>query len=81
MWRRLLWWTTERPAVLPWAILLSALLLLLGDSVRQSISTAMAEYLYAPFYFMKHRVVRGYIGLQDHHDTVWFRNLRIKRLP
>ena len=23
---------------------------------------------------------RGYIGLQDHSDPVWFRNIRIKRL-
>lgn len=56
MWRRLLWWTTERPAVLPWAILLSALLFLLGDTFRQALSETIAEYVYAPFISMKHRV-------------------------
>lgn len=29
---------------------------------------------------MKIRATRGYIGLQDHHDDVRYRNLRIKRL-
>lgn len=56
MWRRLLWWTTERPAVLPWAILLSILLLLLGDSFRQSLSGIAVDYVYAPFFGMKQRI-------------------------
>ena len=30
--------------------------------------------------FLKNRATRGYIGLQDHHDFVQFRNLRIKAL-
>jgi len=30
---------------------------------------------------MRHRALSGYIGLQDHHNEVKFRNLRIKRLP
>jgi hypothetical protein len=30
--------------------------------------------------FLKNRTTRGYIGLQDHHDFVEFRNLRIKPL-
>ncbi len=56
MWRRLLWWTTERPAVLPWAILLSILLLLLGDPFRQGLSGIAVDYVYAPFFAMKHRI-------------------------
>lgn len=56
MWRRLLWWTTERPAVLPWAILLSLLLLLLGDSFRQGASEVAVDYVYAPFFAMKQRI-------------------------
>ena len=56
MWRRLLWWTSDRPAVLPWAILLSLVLLVVGDSNRQSIASIAAEYLYAPFFALKHRI-------------------------
>jgi len=56
VWRRLLWWTTERPAVLPWAILLSLLLLLLGDSFRQGLSGFAVDHVYAPFFAMKHRI-------------------------
>ena len=35
---------------------------------------------YEDIRFMKSRATRGYIGLQDHHDFVEFRNLRIKAL-
>lgn len=56
MWRRLLWWTSDRPAALPWAILLSLALLLAGNSVRQSIASTAVEYVYAPFFAMKHRI-------------------------
>lgn len=56
MWRRLLWWTSDRPTVLPWAIVLSLVLLVAGDSARQSISSVAAEYVYAPFFAMKHRI-------------------------
>ena len=55
-WRRLLWWTSDRPAALPWAILLSLALLLAGHSIRQSIASTAVEYVYAPFFAMKHRI-------------------------
>ncbi len=42
--------------MLPWAILLSILLLVIGDSARQSIASMAAEYVYAPFFAMKHRI-------------------------
>ena len=38
------------------------------------------DFKYSDVDLMKHRAVRGYIGLQDHHNLVEFRNLRIKRL-
>ncbi len=38
------------------------------------------DFSYADIDFMKNRSQWGYLGLQDHHDFVQFRNLRIKPL-
>jgi len=56
VWRRLFWWTTERPTVLPWAIFFSLLLLILGDGFRRQLSELTVDYIYAPFYDMKYRI-------------------------
>jgi rod shape-determining protein MreC len=56
---RLLWWSPQRPAVLPWAVLLSAGLFILGDSVREGLSSLVVDYAYAPFLAMKHRITSG----------------------
>ena len=59
MWRRLLWWSSERPAVLPWAILLSLVVLLMGPQTRLAISGSVVRFIYAPFYAMRHRIEAG----------------------
>lgn len=38
------------------------------------------DFHYEEIPFAKYRATRGYIGLQDHHNRVKFRNIRIKRL-
>jgi rod shape-determining protein MreC len=59
VWRRLFWRSSQRPAVLPWAIFLSAALLILGESVREGLSALAVDYVYAPFLAMKYRVTSG----------------------
>jgi rod shape-determining protein MreC len=59
VWRRLLWWSSDRPAVLPWAIFVSLLLLILGDGVRSSISAAFVRVVYAPFFALHYRIAAG----------------------
>ncbi len=50
MLRRLLWWSADRPTVLPWAIFLSLLLLIVGDGVRSTLSALAVKLVYSPFY-------------------------------
>ena len=57
--RRLFWWSSQRPAVLPWAVLLSAALFILGESVREGLSALVVDYAYAPFLAMKYRIASG----------------------
>lgn len=59
MLRRLLWWSPNRPAVLPWAVFLSILLLILGDGVRSSLSSVFVKVVYAPFYALHYRIAAG----------------------
>lgn len=68
MWRRLFWWTTERPAVLPWAVFLSVLLLLLGDGIRRQISEAAVDFIYAPFFDMKYRIAASARVFDENRD-------------
>lgn len=59
MWRRLLWWSSDRPAVLPWAILLSLTLLIAGQNVRLAVSESVVRFVYAPFLALRHRIQVG----------------------
>ena len=59
MLRRLLWWSPNRPAVLPWTIFLSILLLILGDGIRSSISSGIVRTIYAPFHALHYRIAVG----------------------
>ena len=59
MWRRLLWWSAERPAVLPWAVILSLVLLLLGHDARLAISGTVVRFVYAPFFALRYRIAAG----------------------
>lgn len=65
MWRRLLWWSSERPAVLPWAILLSLVVLLLGPQARLAISGTVVRFIYAPFFALRHRIEAGANVFED----------------
>ena len=59
MWWRLFRWSSRRPAVLPWAVLLSAALLIVGESAREGLSSLVVNYVYAPFLTMKYRITSG----------------------
>ena len=59
MWRRLLWWSSDRPAVLPWAILLSLTLLISGQNFRLAVSESVVRFVYAPFLALRHRIHEG----------------------
>lgn len=59
MWRRLLWWSSNRPAVLPWAVFLSIILLIVGDGARTSLSGVVVRAIYAPFYALHYRIAAG----------------------
>ncbi len=59
MLRRLMWWSSNRPAVLPWALFISILLLVLGDGVRSSISAVIVRAIYSPFYALHYRIAAG----------------------
>ena len=59
MWRRLLWWSTERPAVLPWAVFLSVLLLVAGEGARLTVAGVLMRVVYAPFSALRYRIGAG----------------------
>lgn len=65
MWRRLLWWSSERPAVLPWAIFLSLVLLVSSDSFRLGVSGTVVRFVYAPFVALRYRVLAGAEVFED----------------
>lgn len=68
VWRRLFWWSSQRPAVLPWAVLLSAGLLILGEGVREGVSRLAVDYVYGPFLAMKHRVTSGATVFEENRE-------------
>ncbi len=54
----------------------------IGTAVKIVLNGHVAHDIrYEDLEFMKNRPTMGYIGLQDHHNTVEFRSLRIKSLP
>lgn len=65
--RRLLWWSSNRPAVLPWAILVSILLLILGDGVRSTLSSVIVRLVYSPFYALHYRIAAGAEVFDENH--------------
>lgn len=53
----------------------------IGDEITIIWNGKQAHHFkYTDIDFMKNRALRGYIGLQDHHSDVQFRNIRIKPL-
>jgi len=65
VWRRLLWWSSNRPAVIPWAVFFSILLLVLGNGVRSALSGALVRTVYAPFYALHYRIAAGADVFED----------------
>ncbi|MEW5701720.1 MAG: rod shape-determining protein MreC [Candidatus Zixiibacteriota bacterium] len=59
MWRSHLWNSFKRPAALRWAVVLSGLLLLVGEGVRLSLSQALVRFVYAPFFALHNRISAG----------------------
>lgn len=83
MLRRLFWWSSNRPAALPWAIFISILLLILGDGVRSTISSAVVRAVYSPFYALHYRVAAGAEVFEENRrlaEQVANLNIEIQRL-
>ncbi|MBI3873251.1 MAG: rod shape-determining protein MreC [candidate division Zixibacteria bacterium] len=68
MWRRFVWWSSKRPTVLPWAFVLSGLLLLSGSGARSTISGLFVRLVYAPFLAVHYRIAAGAEVFAENHD-------------